>query len=75
MALITARIEETIKDLRVVFDLFDKDKNGVLTKKELKELMKKLELDTSSAHVEMIFNAIDDNNDGKITFEGESMLS
>jgi Ca2+-binding EF-hand superfamily protein len=68
-------MEETISELRVLFDSFDKDKNGILTKKELKEMLKVLEVDTSKAHVEMIFNAIDDNNDGKITFEGMSILS
>jgi Ca2+-binding EF-hand superfamily protein len=47
VALITTRREQTIKELRVLFDLFDKDKNGVLTKKEVKELLKVLEVDTS----------------------------
>lgn len=75
MALLKTRMEETIRALRIIFNSFDEDRNGVLTKNELKELLKVLEVDTSNAHVERVFNAFDDNNDGKITFEGMSILS
>lgn len=74
MALITAKVEQTIKDLRVIFDSFDKDKSGALTKQELIDLLKQLEVDTTSAQVEKAFKKIDDNNDGKITFEGKSII-
>jgi len=69
VTLIKAKVDQTIKDLRVIFDSFDKDKSGALTKKELTDLLKELEVDTSSAKVETAFKKIDENNDGKITFD------
>jgi len=69
VALITAKIETTIKGLREVFDSFDADKSGSLTKKELQQLLQILEVDSSSSHAEKIFKKIDENHDGKISFD------
>ena len=73
VALITAKMEQTVKDLRVVFDSFDSDKSGSLTKKELTQLLKVLEVE-SSDRVEKCFQKIDENKDGKVTFDGEYIL-
>jgi Ca2+-binding EF-hand superfamily protein len=70
-----ARMEKAIAELRVTFNSFDKDNNGVLTKKEIKDVLKKLRKDATSAQVDRVFNAIDVNNDGEITFDGKSILS
>jgi Ca2+-binding EF-hand superfamily protein len=74
VALITAKVEQAIKDLRVKFDSFDKDKSGALTKQELTDLLKELGVDTSSDKVEKAFKKVDDNKDGKITFDGKSII-
>lgn len=76
VAMITAKVEKTIKELRVVFNSFDKDHSGALTKKELTELLRKLDADMSAgSKVDKAFGKIDENRDGKITFDGNILLN
>jgi len=58
--------------IRAIFDTFDKDKDGQLTKKELIEGLKNIYGDEKRAkkEVEAMFKNIDNNNKGVIVYNG-----
>lgn len=68
-------MEQTIKDLRIIFNSFDIDHSGALTKKELIDLLKVLEVDSTGSQMEKAFKKIDENSDGKITFDGRLKMT
>lgn len=58
--------------IRALFDSFDKDKDGQLTKKELVDVLKYMHGDSKKIHKEadQIFRNIDLNNNGTIEYNG-----
>ena len=65
------KIDKTCKDY---FYSIDKNKNGVLELKEIKNILSKFAEDTdvvrdSDEEIQKAFNQLDTNNDGKISFD------
>ena len=60
---------EQIAELRKAFDVMDANKDGVVTKEELKNLLKGLGQDVTDKTVDDMIALIDTNNDGKVQFE------
>lgn len=61
--------ENKVTELKDVFDLFDKDKDGFLSHSELEGLMRALGADPSSDDMEEIRAEGDPNNEGQVAFE------
>lgn len=53
-------------DIRTAFEVFDKDKNGVITKDELYSVLTNLDERVSTEELNSIMKAIDPNGDGKV---------
>ena len=60
---------EQIAQLRKAFDVMDANKDGVVTKEELKNLLKGLGEDVTDEVVDEMIAIADTNNDGKVQFE------
>ena len=60
--------EEKVTECKEVFDLFDKDKDGVITIKELGDVMGALGAYPTEAELQEINNEINKNGTGKIEF-------
>ena len=60
---------EQIAELRKAFDVMDANKDGVVTKEELKNLLKGLGEDVTDEVVDEMIAIADTNNDGKVQFE------
>ena len=58
------------KELKASFRAFDKDGNGRITHKELKEVIKMIDLDLNDTEIDELITAVDKNNDGTIEFNG-----
>ncbi|GBG62061.1 hypothetical protein CBR_g28538 [Chara braunii] len=61
--------EAQITDLKVAFELFDKDKDGTISTEELAEVMKKLGTTVSEEEVKMLIADVDADHSGKIEFD------
>ncbi len=61
--------EDKRNECREVFDLFDKDKDGTITIKELADVLRALGANPSPADVELMFKETDIDNSGKLEFE------
>ena len=61
--------EDMIAEYREAFDLFDLDKNGLISPYEIQKIMKDLGNKLSMSEVEEIFRKFDTNGDGLISFE------
>ena len=59
--------EAEIKNLREIFDLFDKDQRGYIEVQDLETIMKSLQ--RNPAEVRDFIENLDPNTDGRITFE------
>lgn len=57
-------------ELKDAFDVFDADKSGDISAKELKNVLKSLDLDNSDAEVKKLLESMDRNGDGSISFAG-----
>ena len=55
--------------LKKVFQSFDKDNNGFIDITEISAAAKELGIDVTDSDIKEIFDQIDNNHDGKITFE------
>jgi len=64
------KFEEDVKDLRQAFRKFDKDKNGILDRKEFSRLLKASGASMTKAEVEEVFSEVDSDNSGGISIEG-----
>ena len=61
--------EEKLKECKIVFDLFDKDKDGLIPTKELGNLMRILGAAPSNLELETIIQKLESNNHKLISFE------
>ncbi len=61
--------EEKVAECKEVFDLFDKDKDGAITTKELGYVMRALGADITQTELQEMINKIDQNSSGKIEFK------
>ena len=61
--------EEKLKECKIVFDLFDKDKDGLIPTKELGNLMRILGAAPSNIELETIIQNLESNNHKLISFE------
>jgi calmodulin len=57
------------EECKEVFDLFDKDKDGAITQKEIADVLRTLGANPTKEEIEMIFKETDTDNSGKIEFE------
>jgi Ca2+-binding EF-hand superfamily protein len=60
---------EQIAELQKAFDVMDANKDGVVTKDELKTLLKGLGEDVTDEVVDEMINIADENGDGKVQFD------
>jgi len=60
---------EEITAIRRIFDQFDRDNNGFITRKELASLASALNDPLTPAELSDFFNVIDCDNSGKITWD------
>ncbi|PVD26762.1 hypothetical protein C0Q70_14440 [Pomacea canaliculata] len=60
---------EELKDYRQTFDMFDKDRSGGVSLKELGDILKATGLDVSSEQLSRLISKYDTNGDGDIDFE------
>ena len=60
---------EQSAELKKAFEVMDANKDGVVTKEELSQLLKGLGEDVTDEVVEEMIKIADDNGDGKIQFE------
>ncbi|KAI9809952.1 MAG: hypothetical protein M1825_000385 [Sarcosagium campestre] len=62
-------VEETEKELRVLFNSIDRDHNGKLDKNELNAAFQRAGLAVSKSKLDKFFGEVDTNNDGVISFD------
>ena len=60
---------EQVAELKKAFDVMDANKDGVVTREELKSLLKGLGEEVTDEIVDEMINIADSNNDGKIQFD------
>ena len=53
---------------RELFDRLDKDQSGNITRDEIEEAVSELNLNVDSSKIDLFFNRIDVNGDGKISY-------
>lgn len=61
--------ENILREYKDAFEMFDKDKDGSITAKELAMVMKSLNQEPTDADVEEMINEVDVNGNGKIEYE------
>ena len=61
--------EHRLKDYRDAFEMFDKDKDGTITAKELLSIMRSLNQDPSEQELHEMIAEVDIDGNGKIDFE------
>jgi calmodulin len=61
--------EDKIAEFREAFEIFDKDKDGYITIKELGEIMKNLGQSPSEAELQDMINEVDIDGNGNIDFK------
>ena len=68
---------ENEAQIRVLFDKFDKDRSGYLTRDEVKEIYKKVEhfgLDDTESKVDEVLTKYSRHHDGKVGFDEFALL-
>ena len=60
--------EQAIKEFKEAFDIFDKDKDGYITIKELDQIMKKLGQAPTESELQNMINEVDIDGNGTIDF-------
>jgi calmodulin len=61
--------EDKVTECKEVFDLFDKDKDGSITTKELGDVMRALGANPTQAELQEMINGVDQDGSGKIEFK------
>ena len=62
-------VQQTEKELRILFDSIDRDKNGRLDKGELRFAFAQAGLTVPRSELDRFFDEIDANHDGSISFD------
>lgn len=57
-------------ELRIVFQVFDQDNNGYITKDELRKAMEKLNHHVTDQEIDELMREADLNNDGQVNYDG-----
>ncbi len=65
----TQMAEQTEKEMKEAFDLFDEDGSGTISREELMAALKVVQTDVSEPQLREMIDAIDVNKDGVISFE------
>ena len=60
---------DQIAELRKAFDVMDENKDGQVTKEELKKLLQGLGEEVTDEIVDEMINIADENGDGKVNFD------
>jgi calmodulin len=61
--------DDKVTECKEVFDLFDKDKDGSITTRELGDVMRALGANPTQAELQEMVNEVDSNDSGKIEFK------
>ena len=61
--------EDQVKEMKKAFEVMDSNKDGFVTKDELKTLLKGLGEDVTDEVINEMLNIADTNGDGKVEFE------
>ena len=61
--------EDQVAELRKAFDVMDENKDGQVTKEELKKLLSNLGEEVTDEVVDEMISIADVNGDGKVNFE------
>jgi calmodulin len=61
--------EIILNEYRQAFEMFDKDKDGSITAKELAMVMRSLNQEPNDSDLEEMINDVDENGNGKIEFD------
>ena len=61
--------DDMINEFKEVFNIFDKDKDGYITAKELGDLIRNLGQNPTEAEIQNMINEVDINNNGAIDFK------
>lgn len=61
--------DDQIAELRKAFDVMDENKDGQVTKDELKKLLQGLGEEVTDEIVDEMINIADENGDGKVNFD------
>ena len=62
-------------EMRAAFRVFDLDGNGLIDSEELRLTMSQLGETVTEADVNAMIRAVDQNNDGKVDYEGGSAIT
>jgi len=69
MAEETGFSKEELDSFRITFDIFDKDKSGSISAKELEIVLKNLGRETSKEKVDALMRRVDADGSGEISFD------
>jgi Ca2+-binding EF-hand superfamily protein len=58
-----------LKELKDAFDLFDADRSGTISAKELQKVMKAMEINCSKQEIEDLMRLMDADGSGSIDFD------
>ena len=61
--------DDMINEFKKIFNIFDKDKDGYITAKELGDLIRNLGQNPTEAEIQNMINEVDINNNGAIDFK------
>jgi Ca2+-binding EF-hand superfamily protein len=58
------------KELKLAFDVYDTDRSGSISYTEIRNVLKKLNLHSSTKDVQSLMKEFDRNKDGHVSFDG-----
>lgn len=68
--LMYGKFSEKNDELRIVFQVFDQDNNGYITKDELRKAMEKLNYFVTDHELDELMREADLNKDGQVNYDG-----
>ena len=64
------KFQDTEKDLRATFDVFDKNGDGVISSEELRFMLESIGEHLPDSEINKMMTEADENHDGEIDFNG-----